>query len=86
MYCENGKIKLPPLNSPMELLPTYLSGSTNEPKHILINIRKYNSSFNMTLFGTNRKNNQDIRQRSKFKENVNIQGKNAQLFQMSILI
>jgi len=52
--CGNGKIKLPPLNNLTELLLIYLSGSTNESKHFLDNIRKYNSNFNMNSFGTHR--------------------------------
>jgi len=53
--CGNGKIKLPLLNNPIEPLLSYLSGTSNESKHFLINIRKYNASFNMTSFGANRK-------------------------------
>ncbi|XP_044019517.1 uncharacterized protein LOC122859899 [Aphidius gifuensis] len=55
MCCANGKIKLPCLSEPEEPLFTYLSGLTNHSKHFLDNIRKYNSCFNMTSFGANRK-------------------------------
>jgi len=55
MFCGNVKIKLPYLDNPIEPLLSYLSGSSNKSKHFLDNIRKYNSNFNMTSFGANRK-------------------------------
>ncbi|GFV12325.1 putative DNA helicase [Trichonephila clavipes] len=51
MCCASGKVKLPELHSPPELLSTFLSGVTRVSKHLLENIRKYNSCFQMTSFG-----------------------------------
>lgn len=50
MCCSNGKVKLSPLVEPPELI-SYVSGNTALSKHFLENIRKYNSSFQMTSFG-----------------------------------
>ncbi|EYB87952.1 hypothetical protein Y032_0254g286 [Ancylostoma ceylanicum] len=52
MCCSNGKVRLPDLNQPPEPLRSYMSGTTAESKHFLQNIRKYNSCFQMTSFGT----------------------------------
>ncbi|KIH55919.1 hypothetical protein ANCDUO_13913 [Ancylostoma duodenale] len=52
MCCSGGKVKLPPLNPPPEPLHSNMSGTTAESKHFLQNIRKYNSCFQMTSFGT----------------------------------
>lgn len=51
MCCSNGKVKLAPLVEPLEPLKSYVSGTTAISKHFLENIRKYNSSFQMTSFG-----------------------------------
>lgn len=53
MCCSNGKVRLPLLEEPPEPLQSYLSGTTPESKHFLQNIRKYNSSFQMTSFDAN---------------------------------
>jgi hypothetical protein len=52
MCCSNGKVKLDTLNPPPEPLLSYMSGRTSESKHVLQNIRRYNSCFQMTSFGT----------------------------------
>jgi hypothetical protein len=52
MCCSNGKVKLDTLNPPPEPLLSYMSGRTSESKHFLQNIRRYNSCFQMTSFGT----------------------------------
>ena len=51
LCCNNGKVKLPNLTSPPEPLHSLLLGDTQESKHFLRNIRKYNSAFQMTSFG-----------------------------------
>ena len=51
MCCSSGKVKLEPLLLPPEPLKTLLSGSTQQSKHFLSNIRRYNSIFQMTSFG-----------------------------------
>ncbi|VDN00658.1 unnamed protein product [Onchocerca ochengi] len=45
-----GKIKLPQLEEPPELLKALLGGYTDELKRFLTKIRKYNSCFQMTSF------------------------------------
>jgi hypothetical protein len=55
MCCSGGKVKLPPLRSPPEPLESLMSGKAPESKHFLDNIRKYNSCFQMTSFGTSQK-------------------------------
>jgi hypothetical protein len=50
--CCNGKIKLCQLEPPPQELLTYTSGDMSESKHFLSNIRKYNSCFQNTSFGT----------------------------------
>ena len=42
--CGNGKIKLPPLKNPPELLKNLLTSNTHRHKHFRDNIRAYNSS------------------------------------------
>lgn len=54
MCCSNGKISLWPLQEPPEPLRSYLSGTTTDSRHFLQNIRKYNSSFQMTSFRAKR--------------------------------
>jgi len=52
----NGKIKLPVPRRPVEPLLSYLPiGNTSESKEFKNNIRSYNSCFQMTSFGSNRK-------------------------------
>lgn len=51
MCCSNGKVKLNPIVAPPEPLSSLMSNNTTESKHFLNNIRKYNSSFQMTSFG-----------------------------------
>lgn len=51
MCCANGKVTLPPLRPPIEPLLSLLKCETPDSKHFLKNIRKYNSSFQMTSFG-----------------------------------
>ena len=55
MCCSGGKVKLPELQPPPEPLQSLMSGITPESKHFLDNIRKYNSCFQMTSFGTSEK-------------------------------
>ncbi|GBM44518.1 hypothetical protein AVEN_175615-1 [Araneus ventricosus] len=52
MYCSGGKVQLPRLVDPPEPLRTLLIGDSAEAKHFLTNIRRYNSFFQMTSFGT----------------------------------
>jgi PIF1-like helicase/Helitron helicase-like domain at N-terminus len=54
MCCSGGKVKLPPLRPPPEPLESLMSGIAPESKHFLDNIRKYNSCFQMTSFGTSK--------------------------------
>ena len=52
MCCASGKVKLPQVAAPPEPLKTLLTGTTSESKcFFLLNIRKYNSCFQMTSFG-----------------------------------
>ena len=51
MCCASGKVKLPKLAAPLEPLKTLLTGNMSESKRFLLNIRKYNSCFQMTSFG-----------------------------------
>lgn len=51
--CANGKVKLPEIDPPPEILSSLVSGTTNESKHFLSNIRQYNTAFQMTSFGIN---------------------------------
>ena len=51
--CANGKVKLPVLNPPTKPILTLISGTTSQPKHFLLNIRAYNSCFQMTSFVAN---------------------------------
>jgi len=55
MCCSGGKVKLPELQPPPEPLKSLMLGTTPESKHFLDNIRKYNSCFQMTSFGTSEK-------------------------------
>nr|XP_016854857.1 PREDICTED: uncharacterized protein LOC107983913 [Anolis carolinensis] len=52
LCCKSGKVALPPLQQPPDELLSYMSGSTSESKHFLQNIRRNNSCFQMTSFGT----------------------------------
>lgn len=51
LCCSNGKIVLPLFNEPPEPIKSLFSGTTTLSNHFLENIRKYNSSFQMTSFG-----------------------------------
>lgn len=51
LCCLNGKVKLQEFKRPPEPLLTLISGTTQESKHFLTNIRKYNTCFQMTSFG-----------------------------------
>lgn len=51
--CASGKVKLQPLIDPPEPLSSYVSGENAISRHFLLNIRKYNSIFQMTSFGAN---------------------------------
>lgn len=59
MCCMNGKIVLPKLNEPPQFMLNYLYGKTQESKHFMKNIRKYNSTFQMTSFGATKIFNQE---------------------------
>ena len=50
--CSIGKVKLPELADPAEPLRTLLLGESQQSKHLVANINKYNSCFQMTSFGT----------------------------------
>ncbi|UYV82514.1 hypothetical protein LAZ67_21002633, partial [Cordylochernes scorpioides] len=52
MCCSNGKVRLPLIYLPPEPLRSLLSGENSDSVHFLRNIRKYNSCFQMTSFGT----------------------------------
>ena len=52
MCCCGGKVKLLSLKLPPEPLGPLMTGMTARSKHFLENIRKYNSCFQMTSFGT----------------------------------
>ena len=54
LCCAGGKVCLPPLVPPSEPLASLVAGVTAESKHFLVNIRKYNSCFQMTSFGATR--------------------------------
>ena len=58
LCCASGKIKLPRLAALLEPLKTLLTGTTSESKRFLLNLRKYNSCFQVTSFGA-RIENQD---------------------------
>lgn len=51
LCCASGKVKLPELNPPPEPLHSLVSGTDNRSRNFLLNIRKYNSCFQMTSFG-----------------------------------
>lgn len=52
MCCSDSKVKLTPLSHPPETLLSLISGANPRSTHFLQNIRKYNSCFQMTSFGT----------------------------------
>ena len=56
MCCTSVKVKVPQLAAPLEPLKTLLTGNMSESKRFLLNIRKYNSCFQMTSFGAQIKN------------------------------
>ncbi|GBN91745.1 hypothetical protein AVEN_912-1 [Araneus ventricosus] len=69
MCCCSGKVRLPALGTPPDLLLSYMSGTTSESKHFLKNIRRYNSCFQMTSFGAS-----SIVGRSGFETTFKVQG------------
>ncbi|GBN36889.1 hypothetical protein AVEN_32255-1 [Araneus ventricosus] len=52
LCCSNGKVSLPELPQLPEPLKSLMEGNHRKPKEFLSMIRKYNSSFQMTSFGT----------------------------------
>lgn len=52
MCCAAGKVVLPPLPAPPEPLLSLLAGNSDDSKLFLRKIRKFNSCFQMTSFGT----------------------------------
>ena len=52
LCCKNGKMQLPTIQTTPQQRKHLLLGDTPESPHFLDNIRKYNSSFQMTSFGT----------------------------------
>ena len=71
MCCSNGKVSLPPLRLPPEPLHSLMLGDTSESTHFLDNIRKYNSCFQMTSFGTSQK---AVDRKSGFMPTFTVQG------------
>ena len=57
MCCSNGKIRLPIIGIPPEPLQSLLLEDNPRTKAFQKNIRKYNSAFQMTSFGTTMKHN-----------------------------
>lgn len=55
MCCANGKVSLELIEEPPEPLQTLLSGTTEDSKHFLQHTRSFNSCFQMTSFGADRK-------------------------------
>ncbi|XP_026481794.1 uncharacterized protein LOC113388856 [Ctenocephalides felis] len=51
LCCAGGKVKLPQLVPPPDPLHSQIFGMTNDFKHFLSNIQKYNNCFQMTSFG-----------------------------------
>lgn len=51
LCCCQGKIQLPPLQGPPDILHKLFFESSNKSKHFLDNIRSYNSMFSFTSMG-----------------------------------
>ena len=51
MCCKNGRVSLPPLRTLPDCLTELLDGVTEDSRHFLENIRRYNNAFSMTSFG-----------------------------------
>ena len=49
--CQKGKVQLPLLQRPLEVLYKLLNSEDPRSKHFLDNIRTYNSMFSFTLIG-----------------------------------
>jgi len=64
------KVKLPQLAAPPEPLKTLLTGTTSESKRFLLNIRKYNSCFQMTSFGAQIENQDQFMSTFKVKGQI----------------
>ncbi|GBM16094.1 hypothetical protein AVEN_163130-1 [Araneus ventricosus] len=52
LFCSNGKVSLPEIPQLPEPLNSLMEGNHPKTKEFLSMIRKYNSSFQMTSFGT----------------------------------
>ncbi|GFW15783.1 helitron_like_N domain-containing protein [Trichonephila clavipes] len=52
MCCSGGKVALPSIDERVEPLKELLFYETDESRRFLKNIRKYNTCFHMTSFGT----------------------------------
>ena len=52
MCCAGGKVKLPYFGTPPETLKSLLSGQHPSSREFRNNARKYNSCFQITLFGS----------------------------------
>ena len=77
MFCASGKVKLPLLAASPEPLKTFLTGTTSESKRFLSKIRKYNSCFQMTSFGTQIENPDQFMSTFKVKGQIYKQGKSV---------
>lgn len=53
LCCLGGKVNLPLLPPPPDLLHSLLRGETPESRHFLTNTQRYNGCFQMTSFGAN---------------------------------
>ena len=51
MCCSNGRAELLPLGDTPEILKSLLLGQSIDSAHFLLNIRKYDSAFQMKSFG-----------------------------------
>jgi hypothetical protein len=49
--CSNGEVQLRPLQGRPPFLKSLLQGDSEDSKHFIANIRKYNSAFRMTSMG-----------------------------------
>ncbi|ELT90405.1 hypothetical protein CAPTEDRAFT_202282 [Capitella teleta] len=54
MCCSNGKVRLPALDDPPQLLQELFSGESTRSKEFREKLWKYNSAFSMTSFGADR--------------------------------
>ena len=70
MCCASGKVKLPQLAESPETLKFLLTGHTSKSKRFLLNIRKYNSCFQMTSFGAQVENQDQFMSTFKVKGQI----------------